>query len=91
VSDTAKKRGIAQLGSIGSGNHFLEVQKVDEIYDLNAAKTMGITEKGQVTVLIHCGSRGFGHQVFSARKISHQSTFMYCIVLSIICFSHKRN
>jgi len=65
VSDTAKRRGMAQLGSLGSGNHFLEVQKVDEIYNENAAKTMGITEKGQVTVLIHCGSRGFGHQVCS--------------------------
>jgi tRNA-splicing ligase RtcB (3'-phosphate/5'-hydroxy nucleic acid ligase) len=65
VSDIAKKRGIAQLGSLGSGNHFLEVQKVDEIYNENAAKTMGITEKGQMTVLIHCGSRGFGHQICS--------------------------
>ncbi|HEY7082495.1 MAG TPA: RtcB family protein [Nitrososphaeraceae archaeon] len=65
VSDTSKRRGMVQLGSLGSGNHFLEVQKVDEIYNRNAAKTMGITEKGQITVLIHCGSRGFGHQVCS--------------------------
>ena len=65
VSDTAKKRGVSQLGSLGSGNHFLEVQKVDTIYDREAAKTMGITNEGQVTVLIHCGSRGFGHQVCS--------------------------
>jgi len=64
VSDKAKKRGIPQLGSLGSGNHFLEVQKVDEIFDETAAKTFGL-EKDQVTVLIHSGSRGCGHQVCS--------------------------
>src|SRR5918911_329728 len=63
VSDTARKRGTPQLGSLGSGNHFLEVQQVDEIFDERAAKAMGIDKKGQLTVLIHCGSRGFGHQV----------------------------
>lgn len=63
VSDTARKRGSQQLGSLGSGNHFLEVQKVDRIYDKKTAKTMGIEQEGQVTVLIHCGSRGFGHQI----------------------------
>ncbi len=63
VSDTARKRGAAQLGSLGSGNHFLEVQKVDKIIDEHAAKAMGIDKVGQLTVLIHCGSRGFGHQV----------------------------
>ena len=64
VSDTARKRGAPQLGSLGSGNHFLEIQQIQEIFDENAAKVMGI-EKGQITVLIHCGSRGFGHQVCS--------------------------
>lgn len=63
VSDTARKRGSQQLGSLGSGNHFLEVQKVDQIYDKEAAKAMGIEQEGQITVLIHCGSRGFGHQI----------------------------
>lgn len=63
VSDTARKRGAPQLGSLGSGNHFLEVQKVDKIYDERAAKAMGIDNEGQLTVLIHCGSRGFGHQI----------------------------
>lgn len=63
VSDTARKRGIPQLGSLGSGNHFLEVQKVDKILDEDAAKAMGINQIGQITVLIHCGSRGFGHQI----------------------------
>ena len=63
VSDTARKRGASQLGSLGSGNHFLEVQKVDGIFDERAAKAMGINQVGQLTVLIHCGSRGFGHQI----------------------------
>jgi len=64
VSEHAKKRGGLQLGTLGSGNHFLEVQKVDKIFDERAATAMGI-EQDQVTVLIHCGSRGFGHQVCS--------------------------
>ena len=64
VSDTARKRGMPQLGTLGSGNHFLEIQKVDKIFDEEAAKKMGI-RKGQIAVLIHCGSRGFGHQVCS--------------------------
>ncbi len=63
VSDRAKKRGMPQLGSLGSGNHFLEVQKVDKIYDEETAKKFGIEEEGQVTVMIHTGSRGLGHQV----------------------------
>lgn len=62
VSDIAHKRGMPQIGSIGSGNHFLEVQKVDKIYDFEAASMMGL-EEDSVTVLIHCGSRGFGHQI----------------------------
>jgi tRNA-splicing ligase RtcB len=65
VSDTAKRRGTPQLGSLGSGNHFLEIQKVEKVYNEVAAKTMGIIGEGQITVLIHCGSRGFGHQVCS--------------------------
>src|SRR5215217_1251347 len=64
VSDTARKRGAPQLGSLGSGNHFLEVQQIQQIFDEKAAKVMGL-EKGQITILIHCGSRGFGHQVCS--------------------------
>ncbi|CAE6487410.1 MAG: RtcB family protein [Candidatus Nitrosotenuis sp.] len=62
VSDVARRRAMPQLGSIGSGNHFLEIQKVDKIHDLEAAKLMGL-EEGLVTILIHCGSRGFGHQI----------------------------
>ncbi|MFC2052122.1 RtcB family protein [Chloroflexota bacterium] len=63
VSSRAKKRGVPQLGTLGSGNHFLEVAVVDEIYDHDAARVMGINHLGQVLVLIHTGSRGFGHQV----------------------------
>jgi len=64
VSDKAKKRGIPQLGSLGSGNHFLEVQKMDKIFDESTAKVFGI-EEGQIVVLIHTGSRGCGHQICS--------------------------
>ena len=63
VSHTALQRGLKQLGSLGSGNHFCEVQAVDHIYDAEAATAMGINQPGQIVVTIHCGSRGFGHQV----------------------------
>ena len=63
VSARAKKRGAPQSGTLGSGNHFLEVQIVSEIYDQVAAKAMGIDRVGQVLLLIHTGSRGLGHQV----------------------------
>jgi tRNA-splicing ligase RtcB len=63
VSVKAKKRGIPQLGTLGSGNHFLEVEAVSEIYDPAAAGVMGITGVGQILVLIHTGSRGLGHEV----------------------------
>jgi tRNA-splicing ligase RtcB (3'-phosphate/5'-hydroxy nucleic acid ligase) len=62
VSDRAIERGASQLGSIGAGNHFLEVQHVDEILHPQAAESFGLRE-GQIVVLIHCGSRGVGHQV----------------------------
>src|SRR5579885_1833417 len=61
VSEHAKKRGADQLGTLGSGNHFLEVQKVEEIYDEKTAQAFGLTQ-GAITVMIHCGSRGLGHQ-----------------------------
>ncbi len=63
LSDRARKRGRPQLATLGSGNHFLEIQVVDEIYDEQVARRMGIEEIGQVAVMIHCGSRGLGHQV----------------------------
>ncbi len=62
VSPRALERGAPQLGTLGSGNHFLEVQYVDRIYDQAAAEAFGLF-LGQVTVLIHSGSRGLGHQV----------------------------
>lgn len=62
VSQKAKNRGIPQLGTLGSGNHFLEIQYVDEIIQDEAAEAFGL-EEDQVTVMIHTGSRGFGHQV----------------------------
>lgn len=63
VSEKAKSRGIPQLGSLGAGNHFLEVQVVDKIFIPEIAKKFGIFEEGQITVMIHTGSRGLGHQV----------------------------
>lgn len=63
VSDKAKSRGIPQLGSLGGGNHFLEIQRVEKIFDKEIAKFMGIEEEGQVCLMVHTGSRGFGHQV----------------------------
>lgn len=63
VSNRAVERGRPQLGSLGAGNHFLEIQVVEEIYEPTVAAKMGITQKGQVTVMVHTGSRGFGHQI----------------------------
>jgi len=63
VSSRARERGIPQLGTLGSGNHFLEVAIVDKIYEPDIASNMGINLTGQVMLLIHCGSRGLGHQV----------------------------
>jgi Uncharacterized conserved protein len=64
VSKTAKDRGRDQLGTMGAGNHFVEVQRIQEIYDEEIAKKLGL-DKGKITILIHCGSRGLGHQVCS--------------------------
>jgi len=63
ISDRAMERGLPQLGTLGAGNHFLEIQKVHEIYDETAARAFGVDAPGQVLVMIHCGSRGLGHQV----------------------------
>jgi tRNA-splicing ligase RtcB len=64
VSNEAVQRGVPQLGTLGSGNHFLEIQRIDKIIDEKAAKTFGI-KKDQIVVMVHCGSRGFGHQIAS--------------------------
>lgn len=62
VSERAYERGRDQLGTLGSGNHFLEVQVIDQIYDHDAAQRFGL-EEGQITMMIHSGSRGFGYQI----------------------------
>jgi tRNA-splicing ligase RtcB len=62
VSQRARQRGASQIGSLGSGNHFLEIQYVEQVHDTEAAEALGLHE-GQAVVLIHTGSRGFGHQV----------------------------
>lgn len=64
VSQMAKSRGLTELGTLGAGNHFLEVQVVDRVLDEKVAKVYGL-EKGQVVVMVHTGSRGFGHQICS--------------------------
>ena len=63
VSGRARERGAPQLGTLGSGNHFLEVAAVDEIYEPETAAVMGLERVGQVVLMVHCGSRGLGHQV----------------------------
>ena len=65
VSDKAVKRGIDQVGTLGSGNHYLEIQKVkfDDDCNRTIAEKFGITHEGQIVIMVHCGSRGFGHQI----------------------------
>ena len=62
VSQRAKQRGMPQLGTLGSGNHFLEIQVIETVFDREKADAMGIQGPGQVLVFIHTGSRGLGHQ-----------------------------
>ena len=64
ISNTAVRRGLNTLGTIGKGNHFLEIQVVDRIFNERAAETFGLIE-GQMTAMIHTGSRGLGYQVCS--------------------------
>ncbi len=63
VSDKAVSRGINQLGTLGSGNHYLEVQQAAKIFDKKTAEKLGIFSEDQICVMVHCGSRGFGHQI----------------------------
>ena len=82
ISDKAAKRGMPQAGTLGSGNHFLEIQIVKEIFDSDTASVMGITEIGQILVLIHTGSRGFGHQVCTDHlRVMEQAVSKYGITL----------
>lgn len=81
ISKKAYERGRAQQGTLGSGNHFIEIQYLDEIYDEKAAAAMGLF-KGQVTVMIHTGSRGFGHQVCTDfLEVMERATSKYNIEL----------
>jgi len=75
LSHRAIERGIPQLGTLGAGNHFLEIQKVTEIYDQQVAQVFGIDSEGQILVMIHCGSRGLGHQVASDYIRSMENKF----------------
>ncbi|MBS3053535.1 MAG: intein-containing RctB family protein [Candidatus Aenigmarchaeota archaeon] len=63
VSDRAFKRGITQVGTLGSGNHYLEIQHASQIFDEETAKLFGVHSKDQIVIMFHCGSRGFGHQI----------------------------
>jgi len=65
LSQRAMERGTPQLGTLGAGNHFLEIQKVSKIFDRDIAKVFGIDSEDQILIMIHCGSRGLGHQVAS--------------------------
>ena len=83
VSERAHTRGADQLGTLGSGNHFLELQRVDEVFDPSAAAAFGL-RAGQLTVLIHSGSRGLGHQVCTdfVRRMDAAAMSRYGIELS---------
>ncbi len=81
VSDRAKQRGLAQVGSLGSGNHFVEIGRISEIYSPEGAAALHLFEN-QITVMIHCGSRGFGYQVCDDYlKTMNQAVQKYGIVL----------
>ncbi len=81
ISKRASERGSAQQGTLGSGNHFLEIQHVDKVYDPGAADALGLFE-GQMTVMIHTGSRGFGHQVCTDfLEVMHRAAGKYGIEL----------
>ena len=82
VSDLAKKRGAPQCGTLGAGNHFLEIQRVTDILDKEAAEKWGLTGPDQVTIMLHCGSRGLGHQIATDYlKIQEQAVQKYGIWL----------
>jgi tRNA-splicing ligase RtcB len=82
VSEFAKKRGRPQLGTLGAGNHYLEIQAVDQIFDEKTAKTFGMENKDQAVIMLHCGSRGFGHQVATDYlRIHGQAAKKYNITL----------
>ncbi len=82
VSERALERGRQQLGTLGSGNHFLEIEVVEEIFDSNVASAFGLHAEGQVAVAIHTGSRGFGYQVcddYLARMVKRSRTLGFSL------------
>jgi len=82
VSERALERGRQQLGTLGSGNHFLEIEVVEEIFDRSVAAAFGLISQGQVAVAIHTGSRGFGYQVcddYLARMVKHSRTLGFSL------------
>src|SRR5439155_719878 len=82
VSSSARSRGAPQLGSLGSGNHFIEIERTDRIFDERVAQRLGIQKTGQILVLIHTGSRGYGHQICSDYlKVMERATGKYNIHL----------
>lgn len=82
TSQKARMRGLSQLGTLGSGNHFIEVDVIDEIFDEHAARAFGLV-KGNLSVMIHCGSRGFGHQICTDYvQIFQQAVQKYNIMIT---------
>jgi len=82
VSTNAKQRGAPQLGSLGSGNHFLEIGVINKIFDATAAKVFGLRQEGQVVLWVHTGSRGLGHQVCSDYlRVMESASHKYGITL----------
>lgn len=67
VSARAQQRGLPQMGTLGAGNHYAEIQVVDEIFDAACAKKMGVDRRGQVLIMVHSGSRGLGHRWLRTR------------------------
>ncbi len=90
VSKEAKSRGLNQLGTLGAGNHFLEVQKVEKIFDEKIAKAYGL-EENQVVIMVHTGSRGFGHQIcsdFLRTLVTYQQEHNISIVDKELSYAH---
>ena len=86
VSTRAKKRGLPQMGTLGAGNHYAEVQYVDEIYDEFAARRMGIDRPGQICIMIHSGSRGLGHQVATDAMAEMEKAMAHFLAASKLTF-----
>jgi tRNA-splicing ligase RtcB len=90
VSGDAKKRGLNQLGTLGAGNHFLEVQRVDRIFDTKTADAYGLA-KDQIVIMVHTGSRGFGHQIcsdFLRTLVSYQEKHNIRLVDKELSYAH---